>query len=426
MVPFSNLGGVSNIALTLGGTWTGTEPRTDISNWRTHPDIAGSVSRDPRRVSHTIYESLSRKGCVEPPPRVARTAGCNDDGDCDDGNDCTVETCNGSYLCAVSGVLDGCCGNHVCEAGEADACPADCGPFGIGPGRPVCEGGGCHHLDGFMIDVALGDDAGRRVTLTSVSVGHKPPAGGNVARVEVYATDEGSYRGKETSPLSWTLVAAAEVRTHDARGGPGVAELRLEDPIPVEVGTTRGLYVAASERILALGEGARRVADRHGVGLYVSRAVAGPFGAGIDGFALDCVVGYALDDGARPPPGKRGAATATVGGGGVTYPPPGSPPGSATGAPAPFPSAVGHALWSAARPRTAARQHVPGVAAGEDDLMNQELPALPWDAQTSYDDVEGETLISQELPALPEDTRTTSNAARHFALPAIILIQMLL
>ncbi|EJK67934.1 hypothetical protein THAOC_10953, partial [Thalassiosira oceanica] len=89
-------------------------------------------------------------------------------------------------------------------------------------------------------------------------------------------------------------------------GGPGVAELRLEDPIPVEVGTTRGLYVAASERILALGEGARRVADRHGVGLYVSRAVAGPFGAGIDGFALDCVVGYALDDGARPPPGKRG------------------------------------------------------------------------------------------------------------------------
>ena len=430
-LPLSLLGGVSNIALTLGGTWTGTEPRTDISNWATHPDITGSVSRDPKRVSHTIYESLSRKGCVEPPlERVPRTAGCNDDGDCDDGNACTVEICNGSYLCAVSEVLEDCCGNRVCELGEAGACPSDCGPFGIKPDRRVCEGDGCHHLDGFMIDVALRDGAERRVTLTSVSVGYKSPEDTKGARVEVYATNEGSYRGKETSPLDWTLVASADATRYDAKKESGVADLKFDNPIPIEVGGRRGLYVTASERILTLGEGAYHVDDVHGVELYSSRAVAGPFGAGVDGFALDCEVGYALDDGTLPPPSKRSEPLATMEEGEVTYSPLGSSPSSVSSVPPSFPSAVGHALWTGrwttAQPMMAAQQPVSDVDAEEDDMMSQELPVLSWDARTPDDDVEGETLISQELPALPEDRRTTSGAARHFVLPAIILIQLLL
>ena len=418
---------MSNIALTLGGMWDGNEPRTDISNWRTHPDITGSVSRDPRRVSHTIYESLSRKECVEPPPRVVRTAGCNDDGDCDDGNACTVEACNGSYVCAISEVLDGCCGNRVCESGEADGCPADCGPFGIKPGRPVCDGDGCHHLDGFMIDVALGDEAERRVTMTSVSVGYKSPVENYVARVEVYATKEGSYRGKETSPPAWTLIASAEVDARKAKES-GVARLRLEDPIPLEIGSWRGLYVTASERILTFGEGAYHIDNWHGVGLYSSRAVAGLFGAGIDGFSLDCEVGYVVDDGTLPPSSKRSAAAAaTVEEREVTYSPLGSPPSSMPGVSPLLPSAAGHMLWTAARPKTSAQQHVAGVDGEEDDLKRQELPLLPWDAQSSDEDVEGETSVSQEHPALHEDQRTASNAARHFALPAIIiLIQLLL
>ena len=287
-------GGLSNIAITLGGVWNGVEPRTDLERWENHPEIVGSVSVEPRRVSHNIWQRLSSKGeCVRPPEDPLPSQGCNDDNDCDDGNICTIDVCEESNLCAISETLDYCCGNGICEAGEGQSCSVDCGPFTV-KAPSFCEN--CHALDGFMIDVGLSDKAEKRIFINSISLAYLSPENDNGATIDVYVATEGSYIGKEQSVNDWEKVTTVTAPQYNPRRVTGILEIDLHHSIPLDIGTRRGLYFTASENIIKFGEGPYSIRNEQEVELYSSLAVSGLFGAGINGFSLSCEVSYMLDD----------------------------------------------------------------------------------------------------------------------------------
>ena len=73
---------------------------------------------------------------------------CNNNGQCEDGEGCTCQDCDGKQdtceegaVCSyVQGICIGVCGNDICELGEdIDNCPEDCGEAQCGNG--VCEPG---------------------------------------------------------------------------------------------------------------------------------------------------------------------------------------------------------------------------------------------------------------------------------------------
>jgi len=291
-------GGLSNIAITLGGVWNGAEPRTDIERWENHPEIVGSVSVEPRRVSHNIWQRLSSKGeCVRPPEDPLPSQGCNDANDCDDGNRCTVDVCEESNLCAITETLDNCCGNGKCEAGEGQNCSFDCGPFTI-KAPSFCEN--CHTLDGFMIDVGLSVKAEKRIFISSISLAYLSPENDNGATIDVYVATEGSYIGKEQSANDWEKVTTVTAPQYNPRRVTGILEIDLHHSIPLDIGTRRGIYFTASENIIKFGERPYSIRNEREVELYSSLAVSGLFGAGINGFSLSCEVSYMLDDDSSP------------------------------------------------------------------------------------------------------------------------------
>ncbi|KAL7537232.1 hypothetical protein ACHAXR_007675 [Thalassiosira sp. AJA248-18] len=288
-------GGLSNIAITLGGVWDGVEPRTDIDRWQNHPDIVGSVSVEPRRVSHNTWQILASKGeCVKPPSDPLPFQECNDDNDCDDGNMCSIDVCNESNSCAVTEIFDDCCGNGKCEPGEIH-CSSDCGPFKI-QAPNSCYWEDCHSLDGFMIDVGLNDEAERRVFVSSVTLEYSSPETNAGATINVYVTTEGSFLGKEESADNWERIKTVTVARYNAKRGTRFIEIDLLHSIPLGIGGRRGLYFAASEDIIMFGEGLYSIRNDHKVELHSSRAVSGLFGDGIDGFGLNIEVSYLLDD----------------------------------------------------------------------------------------------------------------------------------
>jgi len=290
-------GGLSNIAITLGGVWDGNYPRTDLQHWNNHPDIVGSVSKEPRRVSHNVWQRLASKGeCVKPPSDPLPTQGCNDDGDCDDFNRCTVDACTESNVCAIINVLERCCGNGKCEEGEGQSC-SDCGPFHI-QAPSICEN--CHTLDGFMIDVGVSDKAEKKIFIDSITLAYAMPQNEDGATIDVYVSNNGSYIGKEKSVDEWEKVTTVTALQYNQKRETGILEVELHHSIPVGIGKRRGLYFAASEDILKFGEKPYSIRNDHEVELYSSLAVSGLFGDGINGFSLSCGVSYTLDGTSRP------------------------------------------------------------------------------------------------------------------------------
>lgn len=295
-------GGVTNVAFTYGGIWNGMTPRSDIGHWRNHPDIAGlgTVSVEPRRVSHTIWNVLSTKsnGCVEPQPSQSEGAvqGCNDNGDCNDGNMCTIDVCGSNNVCMISKTLDDCCGNKVCEQGEISAGCSDCGPFVIKPSTP-CES--CHALDGFLLKVGVNKSASRAISLTSISIQHKVPedfpSSVEVFRARSLGTDEnGEDKDIDHTALVWPYWQ--RVATATVPGNEGMMEITLSPPIAINVGESVELYIAAAEEILQFGVGAYSVENDHGVKLHSSHAVSGKFGTALESFSLHCEVKYVVEE----------------------------------------------------------------------------------------------------------------------------------
>jgi len=283
-------GGLNNIAFTYGGLWDGNSPQSDIGRWMNHPDIAGvgTVSVEPRRVSHTIWNILSDKvhECVKPPSQELQ--GCNDSSNCNDNNMCTIDMCSpDDGVCVVSKTLANCCGNGICEQGEISAGCSDCGPYVIRPSKP-CED--CHALDGFILEVGMSENAGQTITLTSLSLQHKEPQQLG-SSVEVFVA-KSFHSGQATKliPSLWQGVTTATVP-----GSEGMMEINFPSPITIVSGKVE-LYIAASEEVLQFGVGAYSIANDHGVQLHSSRAVSGRFGTALESFSLNCEVKYVVEE----------------------------------------------------------------------------------------------------------------------------------
>lgn len=69
-------GGLNNIAMTYGGKWNGVGPKFDIDSWNANPNlVSSSVSKDARRVSRRIWETLASTGqCIVASPKPAAPA----------------------------------------------------------------------------------------------------------------------------------------------------------------------------------------------------------------------------------------------------------------------------------------------------------------------------------------------------------------
>lgn len=102
-------------------------------------------------------------------------------------NSCTIDTCNGNQC--TNTMLDNCCGNFICEAGESEC--SDCGPFRVN--TPSCSS--CIVPYGEMFDVV----AIENITLTSIDF--KIRTGTNT--VTVYTATDG-YSDKARDADQWT------------------------------------------------------------------------------------------------------------------------------------------------------------------------------------------------------------------------------
>ena len=299
-------GGISNIATTMGGVWNGRGSKADIDNWKNHPDIVGSVSKEPRRVSHEIWSQLNSKLCVDPPTKEIQ--GCNDNNDCDDRNICTIDTCeDGTNICTVSKTLNSCCGNGKCEPGERPSCTSDCGPFVFdSPQCSILLDENCHVLDGFMVDIGLNRKAPQKIYVNGVKLAYKSPQK-SVATIDVYMTTKlsyigsvngGSYIGKERVPDDWEkLISVAALKYNQKKETElGYIDINFQNSIPIEIGEIRGFYIVASEEIIKFEEGVYDISNDDGMVLHSSLAVTGLFGDGVNGFGLNVGVNYSLDD----------------------------------------------------------------------------------------------------------------------------------
>lgn len=152
-----------------------------------------------------------------------------------------------------------------------------------------------------MIDVGLNDKAKQRIFVSSISVAYSSPETGQGATIDVYVTTEGSYVGKAKSKDDWYRVTTVNVDKYNPRRETGFVEIQFQHSIPLDIGTKRGFYFAASEEIIEFSEGIYSVRnDKDQVEIHSSLAVSGLFGVGIDGFSLSCKVSYLLDDSGSP------------------------------------------------------------------------------------------------------------------------------
>ena len=71
-----------------------------------------------------MYEHVSTRKCVDPNSNFF----CSDDVDCNDGLQCSDDSCNLLTGECQHVLKDNCCGNGICEVNESH-CYQDCGPF---------------------------------------------------------------------------------------------------------------------------------------------------------------------------------------------------------------------------------------------------------------------------------------------------------
>mmetsp|Transcript_26513 Transcript_26513/g.62884 ORF Transcript_26513/g.62884 Transcript_26513/m.62884 type:complete len:201 (-) Transcript_26513:318-920(-) len=118
-----------SLSYSYGGQFIGGDPANPAS-WRNDPFLTGTYSKNPKRVSMEIYQSISSKTCLE------ATWSCESDEDCADARSCTIDSCNSLSGRCERQSKENCCGNGVCEAGESfSGCREDCGA-GCSPTLP--------------------------------------------------------------------------------------------------------------------------------------------------------------------------------------------------------------------------------------------------------------------------------------------------
>lgn len=175
----------------------------------------GLVLCIPSFFTQVLYDYVSTRGSCVDPYIVPDIQTCSQDEDCHDGNrwgvsiyltpihwlsqlllsiicmpsifnSCTIDTCNGNQC--TNTMLDNCCGNFICEAGESEC--SDCGPFRVI--TPSCSS--CIVPYGEMFDVM----AIENITLTSIDF--KIRTGTNT--VTLYTAPDG-YSDKARDADQW-------------------------------------------------------------------------------------------------------------------------------------------------------------------------------------------------------------------------------
>ena len=276
-------GGVSNIALTLGGEHSGAGAKADLATWQPHPNLALSDMTDkPERISHHVYSTLLAKGMsIRQTESDVDSVLCVRDSECEDGDQCTVNSCIDS-VCQIEEILDVCLGNGICQKGEL--LTEDCGPYYIGS---IQECTACSFLAGFMFDVSATSGA---VFVTHIDFNIKFISSNN-STVKLYAT-EGSLVGKETDPSKWVQVGSASVPSSNTTGQVVV------DP-PLYIGGLRGLYLLTDDGFISFSpqKNDTYFPDENGVSILDGTATAWQWQAEIPGpFMLNGKVEYRLEE----------------------------------------------------------------------------------------------------------------------------------
>ncbi|KAL7461635.1 hypothetical protein ACHAXS_002052, partial [Conticribra weissflogii] len=195
---------------------------------------------------------------------------CVDDGDCDvAGDSCKIGTCDtGACVFAPE---PNCCGNSVCEAGEAGC--SDCGPFSL---ATPDDSPSFYIPQGFMFDIVSGES---EIEITGLAF----RSDSGPATVTIY-TVAGAYSGALTNIGDWTQIATVSI---DSVGWDYHA-VDFGSSIAMNPGETHGFYIDSTNRLrcgqlfgstlaiddnLAILDGGRYISD------------TSIFGSGSDGYS---------------------------------------------------------------------------------------------------------------------------------------------
>ena len=167
---------------------------------------------------------------------------CYNNGDCNDGNPFTGDSCSlgvgGNTGTCLNLALLNRCGNRICENVETWLnCPSDCPmpksnrtTIGRWKDDESWNGLSYYGTDGQMFDLEAKSD----VSVYGIDI---PRSSDSPVAVEVYVTI-GSFVGKEHDPAKWTRVAEKEITL--SKSG---RMMVLDTPFSISANSTKGVYV---------------------------------------------------------------------------------------------------------------------------------------------------------------------------------------
>ena len=275
------VGGLDNIAMTFGGIWDGVGPQSDINSWITSPELKNGVSKNPQRVSHHIWNTLSAKGaCLIPTPAPSSSP------------------------------------TTTAPSSEPTASPTTKAPTYF-PDIPEedgliwtqpdmhCKEENCATSPGYMFDLELSgyfESSQYGILIESLQFEHM----NRNATVDLY-TIEGSYHvssanqtnvtedGSYRSSKEWSKVATVIVNASHS-----FSQVVLDTPIMITPGSKQGFYFAkhgSNDNFFVVGHGENvSSTDVNGVSFKEASVVFDNFGVDVNGFYPSIQVGYVIVD----------------------------------------------------------------------------------------------------------------------------------
>ena len=299
-------GGLSNVALSMGGVWTGEHPRLDVKNWEASKEFSAlTVSKNPERVSHQIWKTLYSKGqCVIKTTSTPTSSPVTDRPTT--APTTTHPTLNPTSLSPTS--LSPTSSRPTLRpstdrpttsrpTAEPSSSPSvNYGPFYLSP-RQTCEDN-CYLSRGIMFNVGLESEAGKDILIESIVFEHSEPKSTGVS-IDLYRTYVGGYEDKTKFSAQWHKLDSMTVNaTSDQTADPdrySVSEFKLNPPMHISANDVNGFYVRASASILRVGTGSNANTDVNGAYLSSgSTVMGGVFGIAIEGYLFSVNIKYSF------------------------------------------------------------------------------------------------------------------------------------
>jgi len=340
-------GGLSNIAMSLGGVWNEVGPRGSLSSWIPAPELVGSLNTNPKRVSHKIWNTLNSKGeCILPPPPTApptnaptgkpttaapttsptplptprpitseptappspaptsrpttkpptslptamATTNVPTKSPTPPTPPPTKEPTNRPTIIHSPTAPPTPLPTSQPSTGTPTAQPTFTWATTLIEADSICTSN-CFVSRGVMFDVGLKVDSDQeKILVTSISYEHTAPSIPG-AKLEVYTSLTGSYIGREQRPSDWLKLATATISNESF----AFDDILLNYPIPIEKGEKRGFYlhVVGAEGLLVVGKGGGfQWSDDTGADLYSGSAIVDTFGEALQDYYWAGKVGY--------------------------------------------------------------------------------------------------------------------------------------